>query len=342
MTTAYVTDNRVNAHTLNGHMESADRLEAVHRALDEAGVTERLCALAPEPIRDELILTVHTPEYLDLLKWTETQEGIQFGPDTYVLPESFPAARLSAGGVIRAVEAVLAREADNGLVVMRPPGHHAVPSMGMGFCLLANVALGARYALSHHRVKRVLVVDYDVHHGNGTQDVFYADPSVLFISTHQYPWYPGTGALSDTGEGLGEGYTLNIPFPARVGDQSYSRAFESVVWPAAERYAPDLMLVSAGFDAHWADPLGEIQLSLMGYAHLTRELIRMARRLCDGKIVFVMEGGYHREALANGILNVAYELLGDQRTSDPLGPGREREPDVADLLTRVRKTHRLI
>jgi acetoin utilization deacetylase AcuC-like enzyme len=341
MTTAYITDTRFDAHTLRGHVESAERLRAVHARLDGEGVSGRMKRLAPEPVSDAQIRRIHTGEYLDLLKWSETQRGVQFGPDTYVLPGSFGVARLSCGGAVRGVEAVLSGEADNALVCTRPPGHHATPDMGMGFCLLANVAIAVRHAQASYGLRRVLIVDYDVHHGNGTQEAFYADPDVLFISTHQYPWYPGTGAVDDIGEGAGRGATINIPVSAGVGDVGYAAAFERVVWPAARRFRPELIVVSAGFDAHWADPLSETRLSLTGYDHLTRELIGMAATLCGGKIVFVLEGGYHLDALSYGVQNVAYALLGDPAPADPLGPARSAEPDIAPLLTRIQQVHDL-
>jgi len=218
-----------------------------------------------------------------------------------------------------------------------------MPSHGMGFCLLGNIAIGARYAQRAHNVSRVLIVDFDVHHGNGTEAMFYDDDTVLFISTHQSPFYPGTGALKDTGVGKGEGYTINIPMSAGHGDTSYARVFEQVVWPAARRFQPEIILVSAGFDAHWTDPLAQMRLSLTGYAHLAQELMRIAQELCGGKIVFVLEGGYHLDALSHGVLNIAHTLLGDAAISDPLGApqSKRHEPDVEPLVEQLRLIHKL-
>lgn len=344
MTTAYITDTRFHVHDLPGHVETAARLKAIHARLDGAGVSGHMLRLAPEAATDAQILTVHTQEYLDdILKWTEQQAGVMLGADTYALPKSFGAARLSCGAAIRGVDAVMSGEAHNALVCARPPGHHAVADMAMGFCLLANISIAAKHAQQRYNVKRVLIVDYDVHHGNGTQDIFYHDPSVLFISTHRYGnFYPGTGAIEQIGEGEGRGTTLNIPFGIGVGDAGYAAAFEQIVWPAARRFQPELILVSAGFDAHFADLLySGIQLSLTGYAHLTRELIRMAETLCGGKIVFVLEGGYNLDALSGGVLNVAYALLGDPTLVDPLGPGKSPEPPVDKLIERLRILHHL-
>lgn len=344
MTTAYVTHLRYPEHTLPGHPEHAGRIHAVWDALQAAGLPARMITITPEPVSDDLIRAVHSPHYADILQWiaASNQPLVRIDADTYALPVSVEIARLAAGGVVRAVDEVLSGRADNALAAVRPPGHHATPTRGMGFCLLSNVALAVRHAQRAYDLERILIVDYDVHHGNGTQDVFYHENSVLFISTHlyQFGFYPGTGALDETGEGEGEGYTLNIPLPAGHGDESYAALYRDVVWPAAERYQPQLIVVSAGFDAHWSDPLAHMRLSLTGYAHITRELIRMAEQLCSGKIVFALEGGYHLEVLGQGMRNVAHALLGDDIVSDAYGSGG-KEPDVRPLIERIRRLHRL-
>ncbi len=341
MTTAYITDSRVQVHTLEGHIENAERLAAVQARIAADSAAAQLLALTPEPADDALILSVHTREYLELLKWTEGQNGVQLGADTYALPESLGAARLSCGAVLRAVDALCSGEADNALVATRPPGHHAIPEMAMGFCLLANVAIAARHAQRAYGLERILIVDYDVHHGNGTQDIFYQDGSVYFCSTHQSPWYPGTGALHETGTGPGAGTTLNLPLPAGVGDAGFKRLYSEVVWAAARRFRPQLMIVSAGFDAHWRDPLGGLQLTLSGYADLTRELIAMAAELCEGKIIFAQEGGYDIEALSCGMLNVAYALLGLPTVCDPIGAAPRPEPSVENIIKAAKALHNL-
>ncbi len=345
MTTVYTTHPRYPEHDLPGHPEHAGRIHAVWRQLEEAGLTERMRTLEVQPAEKDLLLSVHTAQYLDILAWIqETQHHtVHLDADTYASPTSYEIARLAAGGVVGAVNEVLSGRANNGLAVVRPPGHHAMPNHGMGFCLLGNIAIGARYAQRAHHVKRVMIVDYDVHHGNGTEAMFYDDHTVLFISTHQSPFYPGTGAISDIGEGRGRGYTINIPLGAGNGDASYAQLYEHVVWPAARRFQPEFILVSAGFDAHWTDPLAQMRLSLTGYAHLTRELLKIADELCGSKIVFVMEGGYHLDALSHGVRNIAHALLGDQEISDPLGSPRDqrKEPDVESLIEQLRTIHNL-
>jgi acetoin utilization deacetylase AcuC-like enzyme len=345
MTTAYVTHPRYLEHNLPGHPEHAGRIQAVWSKLEESGLASRMKRAEATPVTDEQILAVHEARYLDVFQQIALLSPDEVGMldhDTYALSVSPEVARLAAGGVVDAVGMVLRGEADNALAAVRPPGHHAIPRRGMGFCLLGNIAIAARHAQKAHGIERVLIVDYDVHHGNGTQDMFYDDDSVLFISTHQSPFYPGTGRLDEMGSGKGKGYTLNIPLPAGQGDKNYATIFEQIVWPAARRFQPGLILVSAGFDAHWTDPLASMKLSLTGYGTLTRQLIAMAKELCGGKIVFVMEGGYNLEALGYGVANIARALLGDDEISDPLGgDNRHREPDISALIQQIKTLHQL-
>ena len=335
--TAYTTHRDYALHTMRGHPENAARIERIWQVFEEYRMPDRLLLLDPQPASVEQIGLVHDPRHIELVKRGAEGGGGMFDPDTYALPVSYEVARLAVGGVLAAVDAVMAGAAANALAVVRPPGHHATPNRAMGFCLFNNIAIGARYALqTYSAVERVMIVDYDVHHGNGTQDIFYTDPAVLYVSTHQYPFYPGTGALGDTGSGEGRGTTLNMPLRAGTGNKGFKLLYEKVLWPAARRFHPDLVLVSAGFDAHWADPLAMVQLDLHGITHLTRELIAMAQELCGGRIVFVLEGGYELEALSHGVLNIAYALQGKDRIADPLGPldmpGQGTEQLVDQLL----------
>lgn len=345
MTSVYVTHPRYPEHNLPGHPEHAGRIRAVWGQMDETGLSTRMKKLEAGMVDEALILRVHTQAYIDILRWIDStkQERVHLDPDTYGGPTVYQIARLSAGGVVLAVDEVLGGHAKNGLAAVRPPGHHAMPGYAMGFCVLGNVPLAARHAQQVYGIERVMIVDYDVHHGNGTEAMFYDDDSILFVSTHQSPFYPGTGALTDSGSGKGTGYTLNIPLAAGHGDPSFAALYEEVLWPAVERFKPQFILVSAGFDAHWTDPIAGMRLSLTGYAHLTRELIRMADTLCDGKIVFALEGGYNLEALSHGVANVGYALLGDPTVSDPLGPPQDgrAEPDVRPLIDQLKQIHGL-
>jgi acetoin utilization deacetylase AcuC-like enzyme len=343
MTTICATHPRYTEHDLPGHPENAERIRAVWRGLDESGLSTRMLALQPEALDPDVALTVHAADYLDLLRRISAAPQItHLDPDTYAGPDALTIALLSAGGAVGAVDAVLNGAATNGLAAIRPPGHHAMPDHGMGFCLLGNVAIATRCAQTRYGIERILIVDYDVHHGNGTEAMFYDDPSVLYVSTHQYPFYPGTGAANDIGAGRGEGYTINVPLPAGSGDANYATVFDRIIWPAAERFDPQLILVSAGFDAYWADPLAAMRLTLNGYSHLAGEVILMAQRFCGGKVVFMLEGGYNMDALRYGVSNVARLLLGDP-PDDPVGaaPRPRPEPDIAALLTRLQQLHGL-
>jgi acetoin utilization deacetylase AcuC-like enzyme len=248
---------------------------------------------------------------------------------------------LAAGGAIRAVDAVLDGEAESAFALIRPPGHHAPPDQPMGFCLFNNIAIAARHALTRPGVERVLIVDFDVHHGNGTQDVFYSDPSVLFISSHQSPLYPYTGAAEEIGEGPGRGFNINLRLPALAGDQAFDRLAAEIIGPAADRFQPHLVLASAGFDAHWLDPLAGLQLSLRGYERLTRGLLDVAGRHCGGRLVLCLEGGYHLPALSGGVVTVVRTLMGETGMPDSLGPAPRPEPDIQASLARFKAIHQL-
>ncbi|MCY4070270.1 MAG: histone deacetylase [Chloroflexi bacterium] len=342
MTTAYLTHLSFTEHDFPRHPEHAGRIQAVWSALEKAGLADQLLQLAPAPATDEEILAVHSATHLQRLVYiSQSNREVLIDQDTYALPCSLDVSRLAAGAMIGAVDAVCAGDADNALAIVRPPGHHATLDRQMGFCLLNNVAIGARHALTKHQLQRVMILDYDVHHGNGTQDIFYSDPAVMFLSIHQSPHYPGTGRLDDVGESAGKGTTLNIPVAAGHGDRSYRLMFEQVVIPATERFRPDLILISVGFDAHWADPLAGMHLSLGGYDWLARQCLKLAKQVCAGRIVFLMEGGYDLKALSHGWCNIARALLDREELSDPYGAATEGASarDIQSLINRVRVIH---
>jgi acetoin utilization deacetylase AcuC-like enzyme len=339
--TGYCYDELFLRHTYPGHPESASRLEAIMAGLKESGLHGRLHPIAAAPATQAEIARVHTPSYIDQVKRMAERGGGHLDPDTYVNAHSYDAAVLAAGGLLALTRAVLEGQLDNGFALVRPPGHHAVSDRGMGFCLFNNVAIAARDALARPDVSRVMIVDFDVHHGNGTQDAFADEPDVLFFSTHQYPHYPGSGWLSEIGVGEGEGTVVNVPLPPGTGDSGFSQVLEQVIWPLARRFDPQFMLVSAGFDAHWTDPLAMLGLSLAGYAHIARELVAMAAESCQGRVVFTLEGGYHLQVLAYGVRNAFHALLGEQTVSDPIGPSPHPERPIGPWLAEVMQAHHL-
>jgi acetoin utilization deacetylase AcuC-like enzyme len=334
-------------HTFSDHPERPARVAAVLAALAVSPLRERLSRLEPVPATPEQVTRVHMPEYVAALKHAVTgpPHAIEPAP-TYVTPQSFDSALLAVGGAIQAVEAALAPPAQPGEVsgavaLVRPPGHHCLPGAAMGFCLLNNVAIAARHAQARGAAK-VMIVDIDLHHGNGTQAAFEDDPSVLCLSTHQAGLYPHeSGQEREMGRGAGEGYTLNVPLPPGAGDQAYERVCEDLIRPAADRFGPDLLLVSAGYDAHWRDPLGNLQLSARGYGHMVQALRNIALHHCGGRIALVLEGGYDLRALPACVLASLGALLGDEALPDPVGPAGHAEPDVRPLISRLRSRHGL-
>lgn len=342
MTTAYFTDTRFERHTLDGHPEYAGRLIAIQKRLEVSGIVHDFTLLAPREATPEDLQRVHAADYLEILAKISAQEHIiGIDADTYVLPESYQLARIAAGGLLNVVDEVMEKRSDNGLAAIRPPGHHATPTRGMGFCLVNNIAIAARYAQAKFGLKRVAIVDFDVHHGNGTQDAFYDDPSVYFISTHQFPLYPGTGSIFEIGDAAGHRYNLNIPLPAGSGDTAFETLFQRVITPALVRFQPELVLVSAGFDAHWRDPLANLQVSLSMFAIMSRWLIQSAQSLCEGRVIFVTEGGYDLEVLSNGVLNVGYALLGRDTVQDPIGKAKRDQPLENRFLEQLMMLHEL-
>jgi acetoin utilization deacetylase AcuC-like enzyme len=337
----YVYDPLYLQHDWPGHPENANRLRVIVERLEVEGILNRLVHIPARPATDEQIARVHIPSYLTVLRRTAERGGGHLDPDTYVVPGSWEAARLAAGGVLTLVEATLKGQVDGGMALVRPPGHHARPSQGMGFCLLNNVAIAARAAIEEQGVGRALIVDFDVHHGNGTQEIFEEEGDVYYFSTHLYPFYPGTGHWRETGSGAGEGTIINVPLPNWTGDQGYGRVFTEVLIPLAREIHPDLILASVGYDAHWRDPLAVMGLSFDGYTFIVRTLKALADELCSGRLVFVLEGGYDYEVLSLGVLNTFNLLLGDNPPQDTIGPSPYPEPDIDGILHRIRELHGL-
>jgi len=297
-----------------GHPERPERIEALlPLALDHPGVVR----VEPRPAGGDEITLVHGEGHFERVARTRTVSRFAFDPDTPVSEQSFDTACLAVGGVLTLLDDVMAGRLRNGFALVRPPGHHAEPERAMGFCLFNNVAIGAAYLRARYHLERILVVDWDVHHGNGTQHAFARDPGVLYVSTHRYPFYPGTGALDEVGDADGAGYTVNIPFPGGVGDAEYLEAFHTVIEPIALQYAPQLVLISAGFDPHRRDPLGGMRVTEAGFAAMARSLIDVAERVAAGRCVAVLEGGYDLNAIRNSAAAVLAELSG---AGGPLPP----------------------
>ena len=292
------------------HPERPERYDAVAKALDTSGFAAAAAKVKGRDVSDDEIMLCHTAPYLKIVERDIAVGHRQLSTgDTQVSPQSLAAARRAAGGVLRAIDSVMQGKARNAFCVVRPPGHHATPDRGMGFCVFNNVAIAARYAKKKHGVERVLIADWDVHHGNGTQDIFYADGSVFFFSTHQSPWYPGTGMPNETGEGKGKGTTLNCPFPSGSGSQEILGAFREKLVPAANAFKPDLILLSAGFDSRAGDPLGQFLLDDSDFAALTAVMLELADKHAKGRLVSVLEGGYSLTGLAAASAAHAKALL---------------------------------
>jgi acetoin utilization deacetylase AcuC-like enzyme len=320
MSTLVLTDRLFLEHDPGaGHPESPARLAAILDDLERAPI-EGVTIEAPRAATDAEIEAVHAPGYRAALAALAGQR-VQLDPDTATSPRSVEAAMRAAGAAVGAVEAVMQGRADNAFALVRPPGHHAEPARAMGFCLFNNAAIAAE-AARRAGAERVLIVDWDVHHGNGTQDAFAARPDVFYMSVHQYPFYPGTGAAHEIGVEAGLGATVNCPLPGRQGDADYGVVFHDLFLPAARMFAPDLVIVSAGFDAHARDPLANMRVTERGYAAMTTLLAQLAAETCGGKLVLVLEGGYDLQALA-GSVRASLEALGGRGDEFPSGAGYE-------------------
>lgn len=345
MTTAYLYDPIYLQHFQHDHVEGPERLEHINRALDTSRMRERLIELRPQPISMERLTRVHHAEYVARVKQVAERGGgglMGRGDETYVAPKSYEAALLAAGAGVTAVEAVLRGEVHNAFALVRPPGHHAFADHGEGFCLFNNIAIAAQTARSDFGLDRVLIVDFDVHHGNGTNAIYYDDPSVLFFSTHQWGIYPGTGHWNEIGNGAGVGYSVNVPVLPGWGDAALIDIFDQLLDPIARRFKPQLILCSAGYDTHWGDRLGGLLMTDRGFFELTRRLVHLANDLCEGKLVLTLEGGYGLDGLAYGVVASFAALLGDRTFDDPIGPSRHAPRDIeAGYLDQLRALHGL-
>lgn len=313
--TGILKDARFLNHYMGAHHpESPHRLEVLSAMLDEPEMQGNFIEIpAREATREELE-QIHAPAYIDYLAATRGREYSYLDPDTQTSAGSFEAALLAAGGFCEAVSMVSSGVLDNAFALVRPPGHHAEKARAMGFCILNNVAIGARYAQESLGLHKILIVDWDLHHGNGTQHSFEDDPSILYFSTHQYPYYPGSGAFHEIGTGKGKGFTVNVPLSTGYGDGEFVSLFEEILRPVALEFGPEMILVSAGFDIYMGDPLGGMDVSPTGFAGLTRSLLETAKTCCNGKVVFTLEGGYSLQGLRDSVKAVLREMAGLSHT----------------------------
>jgi acetoin utilization deacetylase AcuC-like enzyme len=292
------------------HVESPQRLEVLYQMVED-NFPGRLNCVPPRPATQSELAYIHTPDYIKQIASTAGKAYISLDPDTQTTAKSYDAALMAAGGLFALVDALLDGKIDNGFALIRPPGHHAEANRAMGFCLFNNVALAAEYARHQHGVERILIVDWDLHHGNGTQHSFWDNNQVLYFSTHQYPYYPGTGGLDEVGGKTARGFTVNCPLSSGNQDEDFAQIFERIVQPIARQFKPDLILTSAGFDTYYEDPLGAQLVSPKGFARMTRILMQLAREVCGGRLLLALEGGYHPEGLYFSVLAVLKELLGE-------------------------------
>ncbi|GCE24905.1 histone deacetylase [Dictyobacter alpinus] len=363
MTTALVYDPIFLEHLVpQGHPERPQRMEMSIGYLKALNWLERpgLVQLAPRAASIDELTTVHEREYIREVEElsqqaaeadasTGTANSLQLGTDTFVSAKTYEAALKAAGAPLTALDAIMKGEINNAYCLVRPPGHHAVAEAGFGFCIFNNVAVAARYALDHYGLERVMIVDYDVHHGNGTQETFYADPRVLYFSAHQFPFFPGTGETEELGEGAAHGTNINIALPAGSGYEIYEPIFRQVLAPAADRFNPQLILVSAGFDAHWKEAEGHtgvqpgMRLSTAGFAKLNEIIIKLADTLCEGRLIMVQEGGYDLDVVASGVATSINQLLGGVEAVDNYGqaPDIDYQLNTDVVISELRRIHQL-
>lgn len=338
MPTAIVKDYRyLNHETSSFHPESPKRLEAIYKMLEGADMKGKFLSVEPRPAEKSEIEMIHTSSYVNTVASTANSPHCYLDPDTETSPESYETARLAVGGLCNAIDAVIDGKAKNSFAFVRPPGHHAEADRAAGFCLFNNVAIGAMHAIKKFNMERVLIVDWDLHHGNGTQHSFYDDPRVIYFSTHQYPYYPGTGSVQETGRGKGQGYTVNVPLRTGPGDMEFVKIFTEILKPVALEYKPELVLLSAGFDIYFQDPLGGMKVTPKGFACLTRILLNIAETCCKGRFAVTLEGGYHIGGLTSSAKMVLNEMCGEARvTAEELARmAKEANPSIDSIIKTV-------
>jgi acetoin utilization deacetylase AcuC-like enzyme len=341
--TGIVEDRRYMDHRADGyHPESHQRLEVIYQMLQDSDMKGKYSEISPRPADQEELELIHTSGYIRTVSATAGRAMTMLDPDTYACAQSYETAKLAAGGALEATAKVMEGAVDNAFCFIRPPGHHAEANRAMGFCLFNNVAIAAAAAIQSRKVRKAMIIDWDLHHGNGTQHSFYDRADVLYFSTHQYPYYPGTGAIRETGEKEGKGFTVNVPLPSGPGDGEYMHLFEEILEPIALAYKPELIFVSAGFDIYYRDPLGGMEVTPEGFANLARIILDFAQATCNGKVIFVLEGGYHLEGLRDSAKEVLKTMKGEV-----LAAGRREDlrqnlnsPMIAPIVKKVKETQK--
>jgi acetoin utilization deacetylase AcuC-like enzyme len=341
--TGIVKDTRYLQHSAGfAHPESPERLAAIYEMVENPLMDWKFSHIEPREATHKEIETIHSPSYVKFIASTAGQRSVYLDPDTATSPETYEIAKLAVGGVFNAIDSVIKGEVDNAFAFVRPPGHHAEKDTAAGFCVFNNIAIGAMHAILKYDLKKILIVDWDLHHGNGTQHSFYRDPRILYFSTHQYPYYPGTGSLEEFGQGEGEGYTINVPLREGAGDAAFVKIFRKVLQPVALEFKPELVLLSAGFDTHFQDPLGGMRVTPEGFAAMARILLNIAETCCQGRFVAVLEGGYHVVGLTRSVKAVLEEMLDETHVSEERLSHFEKEADeeteqlINKVISRIR------
>lgn len=318
------------------HVEIPQRLAVIYEQLQKEKGKDRYIYPEFAPASPAILQLNHSAEHVARVAATSGRAFDSLDPDTQTSPRSYDAACLAAGAVVRAAEMLAADEADNCFALVRPPGHHAEANRAMGFCLFNNIAVAAHYARQELGLERILIVDWDLHHGNGTQNSFYDTNQVFYFSTHQYPYYPGSGGINEVGKGRGEGFTINVPLRGGQGDAAYYLIFNEILAPIARQYRPELIMVSAGFDIYAGDPLGGMAVSAAGFGGLTRILKNLAREVCHGRLLLTLEGGYNLPGLRDGVMAVLAELSGPENLTDKTAAGATATAGQLPVLEQVR------
>lgn len=341
MSVGVITSDIFKKHKTYGHPESPERLDAILSYIKDKEAWKKSEKLDIRKITPEELYSVHLPEYVDSVKTFCENGGGRIDEDTVTCPESYEVALYSSGSVLEGVDQVMGNKLDKVFCFIRPPGHHALPSSSKGFCLFSNLSLGAMYAISKYKLNRIMVLDWDVHHGNGTESIFYNSNKVFTVSWHQYPFWPFTGNYTDTGQGDGLGYNINIPIPAGFTDEIYVETFENIIIPAIKKYKPELIMMAAGYDAHRKDPLAGLNVTTPVYSYLSKRTVEFAHEFCNGKIVATLEGGYNPESLSEGVYETLnYMQFPDLKLNGKTAMEKDTDRDKIKKLTDIIiKTH---